>query len=73
MDLFISKSFSFLQLPMCYPSLLQNLEYEVFVHSLMTLLDSFIFGKLKSLGEILGYSAITDYVLTCRFSGSIPV
>lgn len=26
-----------------------------------------------SLGEILGYSAITDYVLTCRFSGSIPV
>ena len=33
-----------------------------------------LFEKLKSWGgEILGYSAITDYVLTCRFSGSIPV
>lgn len=27
--------------------------------------------KIFLWGKILGYSAITDYVLTCRFSGSI--
>lgn len=27
--------------------------------------------KIFLWGKILGYAAITDYVLTCRFSGSI--
>lgn len=53
----------------------KNLESEIFVCSHMILLDTFIFEKIKIFlwGKILGYSAITDYVLTCRFSGSIPV
>lgn len=38
----------------------------------MILLDFYIW-KIKIFfgGKILGYSAITDHVLTCRFSGSI--